>query len=143
MGAERVAVRLTAPLTINVTGYDAQPTVYAAGEQSVPARVAEHVRRHPELGQVLDGDAAPAPAPDPADDGSQPPADVGSDSAPTDCGDAGDPDDSAPADEGEPEALAGLTVPELRALATERGIEGMGKAKRAELIAALTAGEQE
>lgn len=46
-------VRLDRELVINLTGYDREAAVYAAGEQDVPAVVAAFVARNPSVGEVL------------------------------------------------------------------------------------------
>lgn len=48
-------VKLYAPLSINLTGYDRVPAVYPAGElEDAPPQVVSLVLRHPELGAVVE-----------------------------------------------------------------------------------------
>lgn len=62
-----VRVYLTAPLSYNVTGYDREETLFPAGEQLVPERVADHIARTPSVGRVLEENEAAPVQPTPED----------------------------------------------------------------------------
>ena len=101
----------------NLSGYDRLPHVFDEGEQEVPERVGEFVRRNPSVGAVIEAPAAPeSPPPMPS---------------------------ASAEEEAEAEApgFSGLTVPQLRERARAVGIEGAGALRKDELIEALASAE--
>lgn len=117
-------------VTMNLTGYDRDPVTLETGEQEIPERAAANVaswlRANPAFGHVLDATAAPASVDASLAAPAKKPMPQPEDTTPDD-------DESA----GDALALADMSVADLRARATELGVDKASRLNKGQLVTAI------